>query len=146
MAETNEKLEIRRKDLADIDFSGLLAYSAGCFGASMLMQDGTLYHVDYYNGDIRPEELGPLLQKAELHGFAVLGMGNVLHFREDDTDWLFEKWDRYAAASDALSCKNLSDRRAALYQNWVAFFREHMAESAGEKEFAAAGKKPGGKP
>ena len=132
MTEENGRVEIDKAYLDSIDFTRLIAYSIASGGAcgepggvSMLMKDGVLYHFNYFDSDIEPDDFKSRVEAAKLDGLAYLGLGNVLHFRKDDTDWLLEKRDRYMRLSDE---SFTAYPTATLYKKWVDFFREHIAE------------------
>ena len=134
MKELNGRIEIDKSDIPSIDFTKLIAYSTACGGAmgepggvNMLMEDGSLYHFNYFRSDIQPDDIKPLLDSAfEERGFFNLGAGNVLFFHAADTDWLFKKLDRYMETSG----ESFALYRSTLYRKWVDFFREHLSENS----------------
>ncbi len=132
MTEANGKIEISKEDLDSIDFTRLLAYSVASGGAmgepggvEMLMRDGTLYHFNFFESEIQPNDFKSRVSVAGLHGLANLGFGNHLHFQQDNADWLLAKRDRYMQTSDE---SFTAWPTATLYKKWVDFFRERIAE------------------
>ncbi len=135
MKELNGKIEIEKSDIPSIDFTKLIAYSTASGGAmgepggvNMLMEDGSLYHFNYFESDIQPDDIRPLLDSAfEDRGYANLGVGNILFFHAADTDWLLEKRDRYMETSDE---SFVQWPTTTLYRKWVDFFKEHLSEDS----------------
>lgn len=135
MKELNGKIEIDKSDIPSIDFTKLIAYTTASGGAmgepggvNMLMEDGSLYHFNYFQSNIQPDDIKSLLDSAfEDRGFANLGAGNILFFHADDTDWLLEKRDRYMETSDESFAQWPT---TTLYRKWVDFFHEHLSEDS----------------
>ena len=136
MRDADGKTVLEKKDLAAVDFSRLIAYSIASGGAmgdaggvNILMQDGTLYYFNFFESDIQPEDVEPLIEKAGPFVTEYLGFGNYLRFHEKDAGWLLKKRDKYMKKADKNESGIPPHERTVLYKMWVSFFREHIAET-----------------
>ena len=141
MREINGTVEIKKEDLAAIDFTKLTAYSIASAGAmgeaggvSLLMEDGTLYHFNFLESDIQLEDVEPLIEKAGPFVTEYLGFGNYLRFHEEDAGWLLEKRDKYVKTADKNESGGAPHERTVLYKMWVSFFREHITETHSDQK------------
>lgn len=92
----------------------------------MLAEDGALSWFNLFDIGYTLREFIELLRSMNLKSAQYLGMGNILYIREEDTEWLLNKRDRYMETSKEPFA---AFETATLYKKWIDFYKERLETS-----------------